>query len=90
MGPTGFLGHVGHLEYDNIYYKMWGKYHMYQNGAEMSHRRRRGRWVERSKKADLPHAKSSVQMPNYITMDLIDGYNHARMTSECLDPDGEE
>jgi hypothetical protein len=27
-------------------------------------------------------------MPNYITMDLIDGYNHARMTSECLDPDG--
>jgi len=69
---------------------MWGKYHMHQNDAGMSHRRRGGRWVEHPKKADLPHLKLSVQMPNYVTMDLLDEYNCARMTSECLDTEGEE
>jgi hypothetical protein len=42
------------------------------------------------KKVYLPHVKLNVQITNYVTMDLIDEYNHARMTSECLDPEGEE
>lgn len=45
---------------------------MHQNDAGMSHRRRGGRWAEHPKKADLPHAELSVQMPNYVTMDLPD------------------
>ena len=42
------------------------------------------------KKVYLPHVKLNVQITNYVTMDLIDKYNHARMTSECLDPKEEE
>ena len=61
---------------------------MHQNDARMSHGRRGGRWAKHPKKADLLHANLSVQMPNYVTIDPIDGWYDVVIAPECLDLEG--
>ena len=39
-------------------------------------------------KSGLPHANLSVQMPNYVTIDPIDGWYNAVIAPECLDLKG--
>jgi hypothetical protein len=49
---------------------MWKEDQMHQNKERMGHRRRGGRGAEHPKKADLPHPELTVQMPNYVIVDL--------------------
>ena len=68
---------------------MWKQHQAHQNEVGMGHGRRGGRCAKHHKKADLPYAQLSVQIPNYGIIDLIYQYYDARMALEYLDHEGE-
>jgi hypothetical protein len=64
---------------------MWGEHRIHQNNTRMDYGSSGDRWAEHPKKANLPYDRLSVQMQDYVIMNLIDGYYNTIMAPECLD-----